>query len=220
MTLRRVVLLLIALPVAAVALTLAAVIGSAWLHEARAADPPAETDMVLVFGGEFGNNRCVRGTDTRMVRGLEIATAQPDVLFAVSETVTPYADLVRGHAAVTAHAHGLSVPENFLVEPRAISTFENVRFTLALLDQPRPARVTLVTDAVHMARARLLWRYFAGDWPDYALAPTRGAPLSRERVRYYLREAAAWWLNAAKIIGWEALALAGIDETERGRLIR
>lgn len=201
-------------------LSVAGTFAAAEAHRALAADPPRQAALIVVFGGEFGNNPCRADTDFRMLRALEVAALMPEALVVLTETLVPYPALAEANIAVLARLSGLPEPARLLVEPRATSTFENVRFTAELLGGAPEGRVLLVTDAVHMARARVLWRHFMGAWPDYALARTRGRPLSRVRLSYHLREAAAWWLNLGKVAAWEGLALAGVGEDVRGRLIR
>jgi len=211
----------VALAAAAIgALSFFATFAAAAAHRALAAASPEPAELIVVLGGEFGNNPCRVDTDYRMIRGLEISARMPDATVVVSETVAPFPDLVRANTAILAHLNGLPQPDKLLVEPRAVSTFENVRFTVELLGERPEGRVILVTDPVHMLRARALWRYFVGDWPDYALARARGEPISRARLTYHMREAAAWWLNLGKVAAWEALALAGVDNATRGGMIR
>lgn len=211
----------LALAVAAIGvLSFGATFAAAAVHLALAAEKPEPADLIVVLGGDFGHDACRGDADYRMLRGLEVAAAMPDATVVVSETVAPFPNLVRANIAMLSHQTGLPQPGKVLVESRAISTFENVRFTAEMLGEAPARRVILVTDPVHMLRARALWHHFFGEWPDYALARTRGEPTSRVRLAYHLREAAAWWLNIGKVAAWEALTLAGVDEATRGRLIR
>jgi uncharacterized SAM-binding protein YcdF (DUF218 family) len=116
------------------------------------------------------------------------------------------AGLMRDHAIALG-----APPEVLLIESNSSSTFENLRFGFAL---------ALLTDAFHLERSRRLASYFG--WPDVGLAAAPG--LERDgkanRVWSILREALAWWLNLAKIGGWEALGAVGMDVAARQELIK
>jgi hypothetical protein len=77
-----------------------------------------------------------------------------------------------------------------------------------------------VTDAFHLERARRLAAYLGH--PDVGLVSVDGLSLAGpgDRVWSILREALAWWYNAAKIAGWEVLGSAGFSTRERAELIR
>ena len=93
--------------------------------------------------------------------------------------------------------------DRIAIEERATNTFENVRFTDAILKQRRWRSILLVSSPYHMRRASLVWRKVA---PDVTVVPTppaqaqfyehtRGATL--EQIRGLLQEYAAiavyWW---------------------------
>lgn len=125
------------------------------------------------------------------------------------------AELMRGHAIA------LGAPPGVLfTEDRSISTFENLRFSFDVAEQQGFADFALLTEAFHLERARRLAGYFGR--PDIALIATSG--LERDglpnRVWSIVREALAWWLNLAKVGGWELLAVAGMDADARQELIR
>jgi uncharacterized SAM-binding protein YcdF (DUF218 family) len=111
-------------------------------------------------------------------------------------------------------------PIALIIEDRAVSTFENLRFSFSIADQQGFADVALLTDAFHLERAGRLAGYFGQ--PNIALIAASG--LEREgianRVWSILREAMAWWFNLGKAGGWEALAAMGVDVEARQELIR
>jgi uncharacterized SAM-binding protein YcdF (DUF218 family) len=119
------------------------------------------------------------------------------------------------------HAIALGAPAEVLfMEDRSVSTFENLRFGFALAEQQGFTDPALLTDAFHLERARRLAGYFGH--PDARLVAASGLELDGidNRVWSILREAMAWWLNLAKVGGWELLAAAGIDTDARRELIR
>lgn len=120
-----------------------------------------------------------------------------------------------------AHAVSLGAPAEALIpEPRAVSTFENLRFGFALADERGFARLAILTDAFHLERARHLAAYFGR--PDVVPVAVDGlrADTLPHRVWSIIREALAWWLNLAKVGAWEAMALAGVDADTRAELVR
>ena len=125
------------------------------------------------------------------------------------------AELMRAHAIALG-----APPDTLLTEARSSSTFENLRFGFALAEQRGFENLAILTDAFHLERARVLAGYFGH--PDVALAAVRGLEYEgiANRVWSILREALAWWLNLAKVGGWEVLAAAGMDVDARQELIR
>ena len=111
-------------------------------------------------------------------------------------------------------------PELLFTEDRSVSTFENLRFGFALAERQGFADTALLTDAFHLERARWLAGYFGH--PDAGLVAAPGLQLDDPANRTWniVREALAWWLNLAKVGGWELLAAAGMDADARQELIR
>lgn len=107
-----------------------------------------------------------------------------------------------------------------IVEPRSVSTFENLRYSFAIAEARGFQRLALLSDPFHLTRAQALARYFGK--PDVALIAVDG--FDREhwyiRAAMLIREAMAWWLNLGKVAGWEALAAIGVDESAREGVIR
>ncbi len=120
-----------------------------------------------------------------------------------------------------AHALALGAPADaLLIEERAGSTFENLRFGFALADERGFERLAIATDAFHLARARLLAAYLGR--ADPGLIAVGGLARERPETRVWspVREALAWWYNLAKLAGWEALGALGLEEEARGEWIR
>jgi len=111
-------------------------------------------------------------------------------------------------------------PEALLVEPRAVSTFENLRFGFALAEAQGLHRLALVTDSFHIERARRLAAYFGR--PEIGLVAAPGLSLESAVIKGWsiLREALAWWYNLAKVGAWELMDLAGVGVNTRQGLIR
>jgi len=213
------------LGLAVLALTLAAVLFTT--HQYRAAhmmgaglDAPVEAIIVLGGGVEgdgrldFGSRRRVEGA----VRLLEAGRAETLIFsggLGKYHPTTPAASLMRDFAA------RLGAPrDRLLIEPRAISTFENLRFAFDMAETRRLGALALLSDGYHLPRAAALARYWGR--PDIALIAVPGAETQWWPIRavHLTREALAWWLNLGKVVAWEALGLIGMDEAERADLIR
>lgn len=192
-------------------------------HVAGLSVPP-EADFILILGGGIspGADRIVTLEEQRrLIAALPVARARPDAPVLMSgggdsnSAGLVEADLLRLHAIEAGIAR-----ERILVEKASVSTFENMRFSARIAGE-RGLRVpVVVTDPIHMPRALALWRYAAGTPAGYVLAEGMGDEAGRVRVVYLLREAAAWWLNLAKVAAWEAMTLAGMAEEARAEIVR
>ena len=115
-------------------------------------------------------------------------------------------------------------PDRILTEDRSTTTFENLRFTFAMLDKlgaaPDGSDTLLVTGSTHLLRARQLAGYLGRDEIRPVAVDVLGG-LSRSRqVPMILREAGAWWYNLGKAAMWEVLGAAGIPASDRGTIVR
>jgi uncharacterized SAM-binding protein YcdF (DUF218 family) len=125
------------------------------------------------------------------------------------------AGLMRGHALALG-----APPEALLIESNSSSTFENLRFGFALAEAQGFTDLALLTDAFHLERSRWLASYFGRPDAGLIAAPGLERDGKANRVWSILREALAWWLNLAKIGGWEALDAVGMDVAARQELIK
>ncbi len=182
----------------------------------------APVDAILVLGGGIDGDGVLGYSSRRRVvvavALLNAGQARHLIFSGGPDWVHPdftAAELMREHAI------GLGAPPEVLfTEARSVSTFENLRLGFALAEQRGFENVAILTDAFHLERARRLAGYFGR--PDAELIAAGG--LERDgianRVWSILREAMAWWLNLAKVAGWEVLAAAGIDVDARRELIK
>jgi uncharacterized SAM-binding protein YcdF (DUF218 family) len=188
--------------------------------DGRGLDEPV--DVVLVLGGGHDGDGLISYSSRRRARVavalLEAGLAHQLIFSGGSRPgtgVPAEADLMRDFAL------GLGAPpDRLLTEPEAGSTFENLRFGLAQAKALGAERLAIVTDAFHLERARRLAAYLGHS--DVGLVSVDGLRLAGpgDRVWSILREALAWWYNAAKIAGWEVLGSAGFSTSERAELIR
>ena len=203
-------------------LTIAAVlyISNENLH--RYGGLPEPVDAIVVLGGgvdadgvpSFSTRRRVLGA----VRLLNDGQAKALILTGGPEG---HPEGLRAADLMQAHALSLGAPaEALILEPRAVSTFENLRFSFAVAEQQGLDRLAILTDAFHLERARHLAAYFGR--PDVVPIAVEGlrADSMPHRVWSIVREALAWWLNLAKVGAWEAMAWAGIADQTRAELVR
>ena len=182
----------------------------------------APVDAILVLGGGIDGDG-VLGYSSRRRVGVAVALLKAgrtrNLIFSGGpDWMHPdftAAGLMRAHAIALGAA-----PDALLTEARSSSTFENLRLGFALAEQRGFENLAILTDAFHLERARALSGYFGH--PDVALVAAPGLEYDgiANRVWSILREALAWWLNLAKVGGWEVLAAAGMDVDARRELIR
>jgi len=210
--------------VAILAVTVGGVILQAWrMHEAHNDGRSLETpvDIAIVFGASLDPDGLPSYASRRRVaaavRLLESGRAER-LLFtgAFGKNWQWSAAAVMKDYAVELGAN----PERLIVESKARSTLDNIRFSGDIIAADGATRSALVTDNYHMTGTRLLAR-------DLGLG--RGQPVTVQGVRFesrvqrswsILREALAWWLNVGKIGALEALRIAGVPEERRRAMIR
>jgi uncharacterized SAM-binding protein YcdF (DUF218 family)/glycosyltransferase involved in cell wall biosynthesis len=163
---------------------------------------PQQADAIVVFAGGVGESgRAGGGLQERLKTAIDLyhaGYARSLVLSSGFVYSFKEAEIMRALAI----AEGVPA-DRIAVEDRASNTFENVRFTDAILDARGWRSILLVSSPYHMRRASLVWRKAA---PDVTVVPTpppqaqfyehtRGASL--EQVRGLLQEYVAiivyWW---------------------------
>ena len=179
-------------------------------------------DAILVLGGGIDGDGVLGYSSRRRVRVAVTLLAAGQTRYLIFSGGPDWRQ-PEDTAAGLMRAHALALgapPEALLTEIRAISTFENLQFGFALAEQRGLGKLAILTDAFHLERARWLARYFGQ--PDVSLIAVWGLQADgiANRVWSILREALAWWLNLAKVAGWQILAMAGMDVDARRELIR
>lgn len=206
-------------------LTVSAFVLGATLYFAMSWPDPAHlprTDVIIVLSaGVYPDGTADVRSTARTETGIALwrAGVAPRMIF--SGGIDPRNGQVysQGMARVAAEA---GVEQSaVLLEARAVSTFENARFSIPLTRQNRWRRVTLVTDDYHLARAAaLFWFWNRGDAVEIvSLVPSDGLWRSSPRSAAWalVREVLAYPFNAAKVVGQ-----IGLDAIGRGddRVIR
>ena len=162
------------------------------IFRGAAGDPDAQCDYILVLGAK------VNGTDPSLTLRERIDAAG-DYLKAHPETVAVLSGGQGGDEGISEAqcmyneltAMGIE-PERLWMEDRSTSTQENLRFSLALIEEKngsRPQVIGLVSSEFHLYRAGL---YAADCGVTAAGIPAHTSWLTL-RLNYYLREVAALW---------------------------
>ncbi|WP_316014599.1 YdcF family protein, partial [Roseobacter sp. HKCCA0434] len=113
------------------------------------------------------------------------------------------------------HAQALGVPpERISREDASRTTFQNALLSRAVLG--RGARIVLVTDGFHLARAALLFR--AAGFRLVALRRSAHEVTPRRARWYFFREGLSFALNTARVAAWWGSGLLGLPERWRMRL--
>ncbi len=209
---------LLALIGAGAALTAALVLG-AWGWFAQSVDRPArawpEADAIIVVSSGLTETG---GLDpfsaARVETGLALWRAGRAPALLVSGGPLAAGDAAVADRMAAALIAAGAPPEIVHVERRAVSTFENARFTLEIARAQGWRRVILVTDDFHLARAAaLFWWWDDGRVERVALVPARGLRDVSARVAalVLVREILAAPFNALKIA-----AQSGLDAVGRG----
>lgn len=126
----------------------------------KIAEQPQKSDVIVVFGGGVGETGSPGNSTTERAR------------YAVELYKQGYAKKIIFSTGYTFHyndaenmklfALSMGVPEeNMLLEQKASSTYENVRFTKEILDKEKWDTILLVSSPYNMARAYLVFRKFA-----------------------------------------------------------
>lgn len=127
----------------------------------------------------------------RLDTALDYLEDHPDMTVVVSGGQGPDEPTTEARAMAD-YLIAAGVPEEqIFLEDRSHSTWENIQFTLELLqtreDIPRAGEYLLVSNGFHLTRARMLWNR---EWPEDCTLSTLAAPSSHlpSRLKMYIRE--------------------------------
>ncbi len=216
---------LLRLGVAALLVTLAAVIycdRQVVAETTGGATIAQSVDAAIVLGaGVAGDGRLAYNSRRRVqaaVALLEAGKARHLIFsggLGGNHPTTPAAALMRDHAEELGADRS-----RLLIEPRSISTFENLRFSFEIAEDRGFETLALVSDGYHLTRAGWIASYFGR--PGLPVSAATGFERSWWPIRgvHYVREALAWWLHLAKVAGWEALGALGLEPDARSQYVR
>jgi uncharacterized SAM-binding protein YcdF (DUF218 family) len=179
----------------------------AWLE--RFAGPPRPARLIVVLGGGLdAGSGLSAGSRRRTEAGIALYAAgvAPRLHFTGGGSPGHRSDgeLMRDLAL----ASGVP-PEAATAEGRSASTLENALFSREMLGSTE-GPILLVSDPYHLARAWLLFRWAGYGPPVHTFAATsfgHWPPIAWPEIVAW--EAAAWWVNLAKVAAWPVGRLVG-----------
>lgn len=193
----------------------------AWSHYGMGRALTEPVDAALVLGGGVDADGMISYSSRRRVwAAVEVLKAGrvdhlifsggsgPNNPVPPAERMAAYAERLGGD------------PDRMSIEPRARSTFENLRFGFEIAREKGFERLAVVTDSHHLTRANALAHYLGR--PEIRLVAVPGLELESYAVQTLsiLRESMAWWYNLYKVAAWEIMAVFGLDESQRREWIR
>ena len=160
---------------------------------ASAGSPETPCDYLLVLGAKVNRGgRPSLALRNRIDAAYDYLTAHPDctaILSGGQGSDEPITEAQCMYNELT--ARGID-PGRLLLEDRSTNTWENLKFTLAMLEEKtgtRPEKIALLSSEFHLFRAGLFARRFGLE--------TVGVPAKTTlfflKVNYCIREAAAVW---------------------------
>ena len=215
----------VALGLAVLGLTIAAVVfvsdRNLETHgQGRTIESPV--DAIVVLGGGLWKPGSLNGSSQRRVEtAVDLLKRGKTHKLILSGGGTIGTEPARNAELMRAYAIELGAEaDSLIIEPRSVSTFENLRFSFALAESRGLEHLGILTDAFHLERARHLAGYLGR--ADVELVAVAGADQLRYEIytQNIVREALAWWFNLGKVVAWEALGAAGVPVETRGEWIR
>lgn len=153
-------------------------------------DAGTPASAIVVLGAGVNGTAPSLSLETRLDAALAYALDHPEVPIVVSGSQGPGEEISEAACMYGWLAARGVPPERILLEDRARDTEENIRYSLALLEERGIAgSVAVVTSGYHLCRAALHMDRMGGSMvPVAAPMPAQYLPLS---VNYYIREAFA-----------------------------
>ena len=156
-------------------------------------NPEASADYLLVLGAKVSRNgRPSLALKNRIDAAYDYLTAHPDctaILSGGRGSDEPMTEAQCMFDQLT--ARGID-PERLWLEDRSTSTWENLKFTLALIGEKtgaKPDTIALLSSEFHLYRAGL----FAGQFGLETVGVPAKTTLFFLKVNYFIREAIAVW---------------------------
>ena len=156
-----------------------------------AGDRPGEdADVVVILGAKVDPDGPSMLLRDRLDKALDYLEEHPDVQVVVSGGQGPDEPTTEAQAMYDYLVEYGVEPERIWQEDQSHNTWQNVRYTLALLEEKgadTSAGVVLVSSGFHLTRARMLWERASGGAGELS---TLAAPCTHvpSRLKMYIRE--------------------------------
>ena len=167
-------------------------ITEAFIIRASFGNPEESADYLLVLGAKVNDNGPSLALRNRIDAAYDYLTAHPGTIAVLSGGQGPDEPMTEAQCMFDALVAMGIAPDRLWLEGQSTSTWENLKFTLALIEEKtgtRPERIALLSSEFHLCRAALFARECGLD--------TVGVPAKTTlfflKVNYFIREAVAIW---------------------------
>lgn len=147
--------------------------------------PDMDADYIIVLGAGVNGSSPSLSMVNRLTAARDYLAANPDCIAVVSGGQGPGENITEAEAMFRwLTAQGIS-SERLLLEDKATSTLENLRYSLALIPDAEHAAIAVVSSEYHLCRAQRmaeLLGYSVGGIPGHTSYPVL-------KLNYFLREA-------------------------------
>lgn len=170
----------------------AAVVTSVHIAKGCAGNPNPDCEYVVVLGAGVHGTTPSLSLRSRLDAAYEYLTAHPDAIAIVSGGQGPGEDISEAQCMFDDLVSKGIDPARIWMEDKSTSTRENIRFTMALLEQrtgSRPEKINVLSNEFHLLRAGLMAR----DAGVTAYGIPAKTPYTSLFINYFLREIAALW---------------------------
>lgn len=154
--------------------------------------PQRETPYVLVLGAKVNENGPSISLWDRIVAAYDYLNAHPDSMAVLSGGQGKDEPMSEAQCMFDHLVQWGIDPNRLILEDKATSTWENLHFTLDLLEErtgTRPTELGVLSSEYHLFRASLFTRACG---VEFIGIPAKTARLS-QKVNYFMREVAGVW---------------------------
>ncbi len=155
-------------------------------------NPDEDCDYIVVLGAMVRSNGPSVSLQNRIDAAYEYLTAHPDAVAVVSGGQGPDEPMSEAQCMFD-HLTAMGIaPERVWMEDRSTSTWENLQFTLDLIEEKtgsRPDRLGVVSSEYHMFRASL---FADACGVEFVGIPAHTTRLS-QMINHFMREIAGVW---------------------------
>lgn len=155
-------------------------------------NPEADCPYIVVLGAKVNGTSPSLSLDDRIRAAERYLKAHPDTIAVLSGGQGPDEGIPEAECMFNELTRRGIAPERLWLESRSTSTWENLKFSLDIIQEKtgvRPGSIGLVSSEYHLFRAGL----FAGDCGVEAIGIPAATTWESIRLNYFLREVAGVW---------------------------
>ena len=173
-------------------LVAAACVTEAFIIKASFGSPEADCPYLVVLGAKVRSDGPSLSLGNRIDAAFDYLKAHPDTVAIVSGGQGPDEPMTEAQAMYDAlTARGIA-PDRIWLEDKAASTWENLQFSLKLIEEKtghRPETVAVVSSEYHLFRAELFTKAAGAEFIGIPAETT----IPSLKINYFLREVAGVW---------------------------